>query len=204
MRKWKLWAGLCLLTISANVYSQNAEIQKYGNRITANDLRDYLTILSSDALEGRETGKRGQKMAAAFIRAHFEELGLQAPVNGDYYQTFDLYTTRPGDNYVTVGAHRFPNFTDIVFYGNSDSGGEVSVPLIFGGNGSDEALGQLDDLKGKAILLLAEGEFPTNDRLQMLRSKGVKMIFVSHSKSKADFDLASNQIRSFSGKRDLS
>ena len=102
MRKWKLWAGFCLLTISANVYSQNAEIQKYGNRITANDLRDYLTILSSDAMEGRETGKRGQKMAAAFIRAHFEELGLQAPVNGDYYQTFDLYTTRPGENYVTV------------------------------------------------------------------------------------------------------
>ncbi len=204
MRKWKLWAGFCLLTIGANVYSQNAEIQKYGNRITANDLRDYLTILSSDAMEGRETGKRGQKMAAAFIRAHFEELGLQAPVNGDYFQTFDLYTTRPGENYVTVAGNRFTNFTDVTFYGNNDSGGEVSVPLIFGGNGSDEALAQLGDLTDKAILLLVEVEFPTNDRLQLLRSKGVKMIFVSHSKSKADFDATSNQIKSFSGKRDLS
>ena len=204
MRKWKLWAGFCLLTIGANVYHQNAEIQKYGNRITANDLRDCLTILSSDALEGRETGKRGQKIAAAFIRAHFEELGLQAPVNGDYYQTFDLYTTRPGDNYVTVAGNRFTNFTDVTFYGNNDSGGEVSVPLIFGGNGSDEALAQLGDLTGKAFFLLVEGEFPTNDRLQLLRSKGVKMIFVSHSKSKADFDATSNQIKSFSGKRDLS
>src|SRR5687768_682822 len=136
MRKWKLWAGFYLLTISANVYSQDAEVQKYANRITANGLRDYLTILSSDALEGRETGKRGQKMAAAFIRAHFEELGLQPPVNGDYYQTFDLYTTRPGENYVTVGGNRFTNFTEVTFYGNSDSGGEISVPLIFVGNGS--------------------------------------------------------------------
>ena len=139
MRKWKLWVGLCLLIISTNVIAQNPEIQKYGNRITATDLREYLTILSSDALEGRETGKRGQKMAAAFIRAHFEELGLQAPVNGDYYQTFDLYSTRPGENYVTVGGNRFTNFTEVTFYGNNDSGGEISVPLIFAGNGSDEA-----------------------------------------------------------------
>ena len=204
MRKWKFWMGLYILIISTNVVAQNPEIQKYGNRINATDLREYLTILSSDALEGRETGKRGQKMAAAFIRAHFEELGLQGPVNGDYYQVFDLYFTRPGENYVTVGGNRFTNFTEVTFYGNNDSGGETSVPLIFAGNGSDEALEQLGDIKGKAILLVAEGEFPSNERLQLLRSKGVKMIFVSHAKTKGDFDITSNQIRSFSGKRDLS
>jgi hypothetical protein len=199
-----LCMGLYILTTSTNIFAQNAEIQKYGNRINATDLREYLTILSSDALEGRETGKRGQKMAAAFIRAHFEELGLQGPVNGDYYQVFDLYYTRPGENYVGVGGNRFTNFTEVTFYGNSDSGGEISVPLIFAGNGSDEVLEQLGDIKGKAILLVAEGEFPSNERLQLLRSKGVKMIFVSHAKTKADFDITSNQIKSFSGKRDLS
>jgi hypothetical protein len=198
-----LWMGLYILITSTNVFAQNAEIQKYGNRINANDLREYLTILSSDALEGRETGKRGQKMAAAFIRAHFEELGLQGPVNGEYYQVFDLYTTRPGENYVTLGGNRFTNFTDVTFYGNSDSGGEISVPLIFAGNGSDEALEQLGDIKGKAILLVDDLEFPSNERLQLIRSKGVKMIFVSHAKTKADFDITSNQIKSFSGKRDL-
>ena len=198
-----MWLGLYVLITSTNVLAQDAEIQKYGNRINANDLREYLTILSSDALEGRETGKRGQKMAAAFIRAHFEELGLQGPVNGEYYQVFDLYTTRPGENYVTVGGNRFSNFTEVTFYGNMDSGGEISVPLIFAGSGSDEALEQLGDVKGKAILLVADLEFPTNERLQLIRSKGVKMIFVSHAKTKADFDLASNQIKSFSGKRDL-
>ena len=199
-----MWMGLYILITSTNVFAQNAEIQKYGNRINANDLREYLTILSSDALEGRETGKRGQKMAAAFIRAHFEELGLQGPVNGEYYQVFDLYTTRPGENYVTVGGNRFTNFAEVTFYGNSDSGGEISVPLIFAGNGSDEALEPLGDIKGKAILLVAEAEFPSNERLQLIRSKGVKMIFVSHAKTKVDFDITSNQIKSFSGKRDLS
>ncbi|HYI76378.1 MAG TPA: M28 family peptidase [Chryseolinea sp.] len=204
MRKLKLCVGFFILIIGATVNAQNSEIQKYGDRITATSLRDYLTILSSDAMEGRETGKRGQKMAAAFIRAHFEELGLIPPVNGDYYQTFELYNTRPGENYVVVGGTRINNFTDATFYGNIDSGGEVSVPLLFVGDGSEEALSQLGDLKDKAILLLAEAEFPTNEKLEALKAKGVKMIFISHSKTKADFDIASNQIRSFSGKRDLS
>src|SRR5688572_20119602 len=175
MSKLKLCVGFFLLIIGATVNAQNSEIQKYGDRITATSLRDYLTILSSDALEGRETGKRGQKMAAAFIRAHFEELELKPPVNGDYYQTFDLYTTRPGENYVTVGETRFNNFTDVTFYGNIDSGGEVSVPLVFAGDGSEEALSQMGDIKGKAILLLAEPEFPSNEKLQLLRSKGINM-----------------------------
>ncbi|HEX6225904.1 MAG TPA: M28 family peptidase [Chryseolinea sp.] len=204
MRKLTLWVSLYILIISANVGAQNPEIQHYGDRITADGLKEYLAILASDAMEGRETGKRGQKMAAAFIRAHFEELGLVPPVNGDYYQTFDLYSTRPGENYVAIGDTRFNNFTDVTFYGNIDSGGEVSTPLVFGGDGSDEALSQLGEVKGKAILLIAENEFPTNEKLQLLRSKGVKMIFVSHAKTKPDFDAASVQIRSFSGSRDLS
>jgi hypothetical protein len=44
---------------------------KYARTINESDLRNYLSILSSDALEGRETGSRGQKMAAAFIRVCF-------------------------------------------------------------------------------------------------------------------------------------
>lgn len=203
MRKWKMWAAVFAFIIGADCYAQDTEIQKYGNRITANSLKDYLTILASDALEGRETGKRGQKMAAALIRAHFEELGLKAPVNGDYYQTFDLYTSRPGENYVKVGGARFNNFSDVTYYGNTESDGEVSIPLIFVGDGSEEALSHVD-IKDKAILLLTETEFPTNERLDFLRGKGAKMIFISHSKTKAEFDLVSSQIKSFFGPRDLS
>ena len=203
MRKWKLWVVFYALIISANGNAQDAEIQKYGNRITEEGLKDYLSILASDAMEGRETGKRGQKMAAAFIRSHFEELGLVAPVDGDYFQTLDLYTTRPGENYVDVGGTRYHNFTEVTYYGNSDSGGEVSIPLIFVGDGSDEALNHVD-IKDKAILLLSESQFPTNERLELLRGKGAKMIFISHSQTKADFDMVVKQIKSFFGPRELS
>ncbi len=199
MRKILVWF---YLFVNVSGYAQNFEIQKYGTRITAADLKENLAILASDAMEGRETGKRGQKMAAAFIKAHFEELGLKGPVNGDYYQVFDLYTTRPGESYVKVGEQRFNNFTDITYYGNNDSGGEISLPLIFAGNGSEEALRQVD-IKDKAIFLLTGMNFPTNESLRSLREKGAKMIFISHTESKADFNKVSNQIKSFYGPRDL-
>lgn len=200
MRKWKIWVLLYFVLSSGN--AQDASVQKYGNIITEADLKDNLSILASDALEGRETGTRGQKMAAAFIKAYFEELELIGPVNGDYYQNIDLYTTRPGHSYVKVGGSQFNNFTDITYYGNDDSSGEVSMPLVFAGDGSDAVL-QNVDIKDKAVLLVTGEDFPSNENLGAIRAKGAKMIFVSHSKTKSEFNTVSNQIRSLGGRRDL-
>ena len=72
--------SLFVAILSAQDNTNTSIATKYAETITAEDMREDLTILASDALEGRETGTRGQKMAAAYIRAHFEELGLQAPV----------------------------------------------------------------------------------------------------------------------------
>ena len=86
----------------------------YADLITEAQLKENLSIIASDALEGRETGTRGQKMAAAFISHHFKMLGLTAPINGSYYQPFDLYKAVPGEVYLTTGGTTFQNFKDIV------------------------------------------------------------------------------------------
>lgn len=200
MRKWKLWAVSCLV-VSVS-FAQDAEVQSLGNTITEAELKDNLSILASDALEGRETGKRGQKMAAAFIKAYFEELGLQGPVDGDYYQHIELFTTSAGKSYVKVGDTRFNNFSDVTYYGNDDSAGEVSAQLVFAGDGSSEALKNIE-IKDKAILLVPGDEFPDNAKLNALRNQGARMIFVSHSKTKAEFNVVSNQVRALGGSRDL-
>ena len=200
MSKWKLVAVACLIVSIG--FAQDAEIQTFGNTITEAELKDNLSILASDALEGRETGKRGQKMAAAFIKAYFEELGLQGPVDGNYYQNIDLFTTSAGNSYVKIGDTRFNNFSDVTYYGNDNSSGEVSAQLVFAGDGSYEALKNVE-IKGKAILLVTGDEFPDNDKLNALRNKGAKMIFVSHSKTKAEFNVVSNQVRALAGSREL-
>ena len=67
---------------------------KYANTININDLYDHINILASDSLEGRETGKPGQKMAAAYIANHFKEIGIPPYKRKTYFQKFKVKTKR--------------------------------------------------------------------------------------------------------------
>lgn len=193
----RLIAALLVFTLAGHLYGQDKVAEEYGNLITPADLKEYLSILASDALEGRETGKRGQKMAAAFIRAHFQEIGLAGPVNGSYFQPVNLYTSVPGDIYVRAGQNKFENFTTIAYYGNAESGGEVTLPLVFIGQGSDADLAQVD-VKDKAVLLFAEGARLSNNKaIAAVREKGAKMVFVCNTKTDDDFKQLMGQIRGF-------
>ena len=44
--------------------------------ITEAELKEHLYIYASDEFEGRETGEPGQKKAVAYLKAHYEKLGL--------------------------------------------------------------------------------------------------------------------------------
>ena len=133
---------------------------KYAETITEEDLRDYLTILASDAMEGRETGQRGQKMAAAFIAFHFQELGLQPVVkdgnNYSYYQKFELEKSSPGEIYVLFGGEKLMNGEELVYWGRANMKAEMSTEVVFLGKG-DENIIQKTDVKGKAAVIMAKG-----------------------------------------------
>jgi peptidase M28-like protein len=50
-------------------------------------IRAHMEFLADDLLEGRGTGTRGFQLAAKYVRAQFEEMGLKpAGVNGTYFQ----------------------------------------------------------------------------------------------------------------------
>ncbi len=77
-----------LLLIPSVLLSQ--ENIKFSKTIIVEDLQKHLNILASDSLEGRETGKRGQKMAAAYIANHFNEIGIPPYKKETYYQKFKV------------------------------------------------------------------------------------------------------------------
>jgi hypothetical protein len=59
--------------------------------ITARILQDHVAFLSSDALEGRLTGSKGEKLATQYAAAFFQQQGLEpAGDNGTYFQEFDF------------------------------------------------------------------------------------------------------------------
>ena len=75
-------------------FSFSQEKIKYSNTININDLYDHIEILSSDSLEGRETGKPGQKMAAHYIANHFKNIGIPAFKRNTYFQKFKVKSQR--------------------------------------------------------------------------------------------------------------
>lgn len=58
--------------------------------ISASDLRSDVSFLASDDMRGRLTGSRENRLAAAFIRARFERLGLSPAAGDGYLMPFDL------------------------------------------------------------------------------------------------------------------
>ena len=69
----KLFYSLLLISYAGFAQETSTSLQ-YVKTITSEGLKDKLSIIASDALEGRMTGTRGQKMAAAFIAFHFQQL----------------------------------------------------------------------------------------------------------------------------------
>lgn len=180
-----------VLTLSA----QNSPVE-YADLITPAQLRDKLEILASDALEGRETGTRGQKMAAAFISFHFEQLGLKPPVNGSYYQPFDLYKTRPGKTYLATGGISFQNFDQVVYYGKDSSPGEVKLPVVFVGKGREADYYDLN-VAGKGVLLLLGAEEDYRAPIALARAKQAEMVFVLNTRSGDEFTEYAKQFEKF-------
>ena len=53
-------------------------------------MKEDVTFLASDDLEGRETGTSGEQKAAAYIISRFKEIGLKPGGTNGYYQEFKV------------------------------------------------------------------------------------------------------------------
>lgn len=189
---------ILLFLFCGNFYvAAQTDNRKYADLITPADLEENLSILAADALEGRETGTRGQKMAAAFISFNFESLGLTGPVNGSFYQPFDLYQSVPGETYLSVGSTRYKNLEEIVYYGVDDSGGEINLPVVFAGRGRVEDYDQIA-VQGKAVLIMVDEE-ANNYRgaVSVARSKNAEMVFILNTRDGQEFKDYAQQFRRF-------
>ena len=83
---------LLLLLFPIFLFSQ--ENIKYSETIIIEDLKTHLNILASDSLEGRESGKKGQKMAAEYIMNHFKQIGIPPYKRKTYFQKFKVESDR--------------------------------------------------------------------------------------------------------------
>jgi len=94
---------ILLLFLPSILFSQ--ENIKFSKTIIVKDLQRHLNILASDSLEGRETGKPGQKMAADYIANHFRDIGIPPCVTVKDKYTKKFTTTHYQKFRVKSGRH---------------------------------------------------------------------------------------------------
>ena len=124
--------------------------------------RAHVAFLADDLVEGRKPGTRGYDIAARYVAAQFEALGL-TPGNGDsWYQPVDFvrYSVN-GTPALTVGPDRFEHGRDAVFRPSPETERlTMSAPLVFVGYGLDMPSHGFDDysgldVRGKIVVVLS-------------------------------------------------
>lgn len=67
--------------------TSSTEPISYIESITSKDLKEYLTVVASDEMEGRETGSKGQKKAGEYLINHYKKNNISFPKGANsFYQ----------------------------------------------------------------------------------------------------------------------
>lgn len=119
------------------VESDETLMLRYAQTITKEDLKKHLSILASDAYEGRETGMKGQRMAAEYIENDFKSNGLQAVVSGGYQQSFPIIIEKAGNSTLSANGKNFEFIKDFFYVGSFKEGVVSSNDIVFLGYGVD-------------------------------------------------------------------
>ena len=103
---------LLILGLMCCLQGTAQEVNRYAAEITETGLYNDLVVLTSDSLEGRATGKIGQIRAANFIAKKFKAQGLTAPVQGSFFQKFELVDKKWGEVYLKINKQTLTFFKD--------------------------------------------------------------------------------------------
>jgi hypothetical protein len=119
-------------------------------------IRADMRFLADDLLEGRRAGTRGHQLAAQFVAAQFESMGLEpAGGNGTFFQDVPLQSAQVDESassfkWSNSGADTTLKFReDYILYGDpgrDDS--SLSGPIVFVGYGITAPDQRYDDYRG--------------------------------------------------------
>src|ERR1051325_9078890 len=140
--------------------------QRGADTITEAQLRDYLSFIASDEMEGRDTPSRGLDTTAKFLALNLDRWGFKpAGDDGSFFQRISLRR-----NYIDRSATQVQLNGQTLVLGDDyiplARNGEVTAPLVFAGNGWFVKAKNIDaykgiDAKGKiAVIVGTPDGFP--------------------------------------------
>lgn len=149
--------------------------KEFSKRITKEDIKKHLEILASDEMEGRETGRKGQQLAAEYIAGEYKKMGLETTPNGTYFQKIQYAHNQWLDLSIKVGNRKFRYMWDFYAFPSSNTSVDsiIADEVVFLGYGiDDEKYSDYEkvDVKDKVIMIYQE-EPLDNDSVSYLTGK---------------------------------
>lgn len=177
---------------------------RYANSIKASELRNHLTILASDSLEGRETGQPGIELAADYISKFLRNLGMKTmPGTSSYLQPVAFTYSKWATLEVMANNEKYRHLWDyLAFPDRNNSLPSLSeTEVLFLGYGIDDAKYsdyKNVDVKGKVIMInrgepinkdsisfISGAKIPSSwsdadlvQKLKTAKEKGVKLVLI--------------------------
>lgn len=176
MRKLKLYSPVIVLALSlalSTTFAQRKDprakttntaktaIARGADLITAAQLKDYLSFIASDEMEGRDTPSRGLDTTARFIAMNLSRWGFKPAGDDGYFQRIALVRNQldSAGSHAEINGQRF-NFGDD-FLPNA-VGANITGPLVYVGHGWMIKSKEIDaykgiDVKDKIVVVFGEG-----------------------------------------------
>jgi hypothetical protein len=147
-----------------------------------------LHVLASDEYEGRETGKKGQKMAAEYISARFREAGIPPYKGNTYYQQYPLNVILPAPAEVSINGKKFTGNKDYYNFPGQSEQAIRADSILFLGYGIDEQ--SYSDYSGTntkdKVLMIMSGEPFSKDSISYISGKKTASLWTSYYKLKPE------------------
>lgn len=148
-------------------------------------IRAHIKFLSSDLLEGRGTGARGGEIAANYLAAQMEAMGLRgAGDNGSFFQPVSLVGVKadPTTKLTVSGRNGKESFKFaddyVAFTGAQTDEVDVDADMVFVGYGIEaptqrwnDYKGGADDYRGKILVMLVNDPPATADEPNLFGGK---------------------------------
>ena len=174
--------ALALLAVAATA---TAQVPSTAEQEIARRVRADVEFLSSDGLEGRETGSKGYVIAADYVASQFRSLGLEpAGDKGGWFQQVPFRRAshdKPPVLTMTVGGRQVsldPAKDASIRPSVTEKSRQLSAGFVFVGYGIKDARYQIDDyrgldLRGKIAVALSGGPkgLPSDIEAHLLGSK---------------------------------
>ena len=179
-------ALIAIAVVSLTVLGQQRR-SAAGPQISEATLRAHIKFLADDLLEGRGTGAPGGELAAKYIAAQLEALGLKgAGPSGSFFQPVSLVGVKADPQTKMLvskgGTKQILTFADdfVAFTGAQTERVDVDADLVFVGYGINapeqrwnDYKGQPDDYRGKILVMLVNDPPATNDEPSLFGGKAL-------------------------------